>query len=43
MPEEVQMIGNGDVFSFEDFDAHLRSGHVRAASVEVLPVCIGVL
>lgn len=28
MPTGVQLIGNGDVFSYEDFDAHLRSGTV---------------
>ena len=32
MPEEVQMIGNGDVLSFEDYEAHMADGKVRRAA-----------
>lgn len=28
MPENVQLIGNGDVFSWEDYAEHMRSGQV---------------
>ena len=28
MPEDVQLIGNGDVFSFEEYEAHTASGKV---------------
>lgn len=27
----VQVIGNGDVFSFEDYEAHMKSGNVRSS------------
>lgn len=26
----MQVIGNGDVFSFEDYEAHMKSGNVRS-------------
>jgi tRNA-dihydrouridine synthase 3 len=28
-PEGLQVLGNGDVFSYEDFDDHMKSGNVR--------------
>lgn len=28
MPDSVQLIGNGDVFSYEDYEAHMADGKV---------------
>ena len=39
MPDGVQMIGNGDVFSFEDYDAHMADGNVRSSRQAVLRAC----
>jgi hypothetical protein len=43
MPETVQLIGNGDVFSWEDFEGHMQGGKVRvlasACCALVCPIC----
>jgi tRNA-dihydrouridine synthase len=28
----MQVIGNGDIFSFEDYEAHMKSGNVCSSS-----------
>jgi tRNA-dihydrouridine synthase 3 len=37
MPRGVQMIGNGDVYTFEDYEAHMASGKARHLSRLALP------
>jgi tRNA-dihydrouridine synthase 3 len=32
MPDDVQLIGNGDVFSWEDYEAHMKDGKVLFAA-----------